>query len=154
MEQMHENVKLQQFRKTPKFKDENCKKSKRLSLRITKHEHEEITQLAKEKGLSISQFVINRAFEQPQLKFDVGKNIAEMDETMNQIIRDSFVPENDYEKLQLQADSIESIVDGVKTLSMQFNRLKRDIYKSYLSDIEKAKLERREKARKNRMKEE
>ena len=90
MEQLYENVKLQQIRKTKKYKDENCKKNKRISLRITKHQHEEISKLAKNNGLTVTQYMISKAFEQPRLKFDIGKEIAVMSESINQINRDHY----------------------------------------------------------------
>ena len=159
MEQLYENVKLQQARKTPKYKDKNCQKKKRLSLRITKHQHEEISKLAKNNGLTVTQYMISKAFEQPQLKFDVGKEIAEMSESINQIKRDRYAMGDNPDEWQSQSDRIESILSNVKDLEKNFNQFKRDLYKSFLSDFERAKFERQEKRleekdKKNKMQEE
>ncbi len=139
------NVKLQQTFKTPKYQKENCKKTKRFSLRITAHQHEEISQLAKKNGLSINQYLLNRAFEQPQVNFDVGKDIAEMDESINHINRYRMMLGDDIEEWVSRTHCIEGIVGEVKYLNKIFNQFKNDMYKSFLSPVELAKFERQEK---------
>ena len=159
MEQMFKEVKLQQTRKTPKYKEENCKKNKRLSLRITKHQHEELSQLAKKNGKTLTQYMLSKAFEQPSFRFDVGKEIAEMTESINQINRDHYAMGDNPDEWQSQSDRIESILINVKDLEENFNQLKKDLYKSYLSDFGRERFERQEKRleekdKKNKLQEE
>ena len=145
MEQTLNKVKLQQTRKTQKYKDENCKKNKRISLRITKHQHEELSQLAKKNGKTLTQYMLTKAFEQPHFKFDVGKEIAEMTESINHINRYQNMLGDDIEEWVSRTPCIEGIVGEVKYLNKIFNQLKNDMYKSFLSPIELAKFERQEK---------
>ena len=145
MQEKGTNAKLQQTFKTPKYKKENCKKTKRFSLRITAHQHEEISQLAKK-----NQYLLNRAFEQPQVNFDVGKEIAEMDESINHINRYRMMLGDDIEEWASRTHCIEGIVGEVKNLNKIFNQFKNDLYKNLISPIELARLERQEKREKEK----
>ena len=141
-------TKLQQTYKTKKYKEENCVKSERISLKATKHQKETICQLAKKNGLSVNQYMLSRAFEQPQLNFDVGKDIAEMEESINHINRYRLIMGEDPKKWSTCTDCIEGIAEEAKNFRGIFNHFLDSLYKSYLSDIDRANLERREKKRK------
>ena len=139
------DVKLQQTHKTKKYKEENCLKTERISLKATKHQKKEIYQMAKQNGLSVNQYMLNRAFEKPQLKFEVGKSIAEMEESINHIYRFRLIMGEDPEKWSARTDCIEGIAEEVKNFRGIFDLFLDSLYKSYLSDIDRASLERREK---------
>ena len=93
----------------------------------------------------MTQYMLTKAFEQPHFKFDVGKDIAEMDESINHINRYWMMLGDDIEEWASRTHCIKGIVGEVKYLNKIFNQLKNDMYKSFLSPIELTKFERQEK---------
>ncbi|MBR1591049.1 MAG: DUF1778 domain-containing protein [Acidaminococcaceae bacterium] len=123
-------VKLQQSRKTEKYNRKYSRKNARITIRITEDGREKIHRMAKDSGQSVTDYILSRAFERPQLKLDFAATIAKMDQCMNHA---------------MGAETLPALNLALMQLGEQFNRFKDELYKSYLTDIERANLKRREK---------
>ena len=146
--------KLEQTRRSASYKKDCCKKSTRINIRVTQHQNEEIARLAAESGLTKSRYILNRAFERPHLSVQAGTFITNFDENMNKVReqKDAFVNHcRNYGKVDVGV--FNKLIFGLAELDSSFEQLKEELYKSYLTDIERANYEQRKKRREQREKE-
>ncbi len=145
--------KLEQARRTARYKKEHCKKNAMICIRITEHQNDLIGRMAAERGLSKSRYILNRAFERPQLSVEAGRIIVGIDET-NKELRNQKAAflKHCHTYGEVDVKLFNELMTGMELLCQKFDRLKEELYKCYLSDIERANYELREKRRADREK--
>lgn len=141
-------AKLQQKHNTKRLK-ESLKKKKSITMRVSEDQQKKIKEMAQTEGKSLSQFMINRAFEHPNFDKSVVYGIRNMDWLMNDMKRqEKAIVEKWRAHQQFETKDIDNLFDSIVLIEDNYHDLKSALYKTYLTDIEAQKLTEQEKKNK------